>query len=287
MVCFIILHYQVTEETETCIRSLDRLSGEKHVVIIDNASPNGSGRKLKEEYKDRADITVLLNGENSGFARGNNVGCDWARTNLDPDFYVVMNNDVEIPQEDFIARIERIYGEKPFAVLGPDIYSTTGRVHQSPKSTRRTTIEDARALQQVYRRKLDSRILTPLKCRLKQLPFVRALAAKKKSISSGTDWSRKYTNVPLHGSCFIFSREFAQKRENFFFPGTFFYCESEILDYECGKAGLLTVYDPSLKVLHHQNVSTRNTMKDELKRTEFMNRQNFQSILAFLECYDK
>ena len=49
----------------------------------------------------------------------------------------------------------------------------------------------------------------------------------------------------------------------------------------------MTVYDPSLKVLHHQNVSTRNTMKDELKRTEFMNRQNYQSISAFLECYDK
>ena len=287
MVCFIILHYQVAEETETCIRSLDRLAGEKHIVIIDNASPNGSGTKLKEAYRDRDDITVLLNEENSGFARGNNVGCEYARTAFDPDFYVVMNNDVEIPQEDFIARIARIYEEEPFAVLGPDIYSTTGKVHQSPKGTKHTTLESARALQKVYRKKLDSRFLTPLKCRLKQLPFVRVLAAKKKSISSGADWNRKYANVPLHGSCFIFSRDFAQKREKFFFEGTFFYYESEILDYECGMEGLKTVYDPSLHVLHHQNVSTRSTMKDELKRTEFMNTQNYQSITAFLETYDR
>ncbi len=287
MVCFIILHYMVAEETETCIRSLDRLSGERHIVIVDNASPNGSGKALQEKYRDRQDITVLLNDENSGFARGNNVGCAYAKNKLDPDFYVVMNNDVEITQKDFISRIAAVYEKEPFAVLGPDIYSTTGRVHQSPKGTRRTTIEDARAQKALYRKKLDSRVLTPLKCWLKRLAPVRALAARKKSISSGADWTKPYRDVPLHGSCLIFSRDFARKREHFFFPGTFFYYESEILDYECGREGLKVLYEPSLHVLHHQNVSTRTTMADERRRTDFMNTQNYRSISAFLAYYDK
>ena len=287
MVSFIILHYMVEEETISCTEHLLALKGERRIVIVDNCSPDGSGRRLAERYADTPEVTVILHDRNDGFARGNNAGCRYAREHFDPDFYVVMNNDVEITQEDFIDRIRKIFGKEHFAVLGPDIYSTSAQVHQSPKSLTRTTVREARRQQAIYRKKVHSRILTPLKCRLKKIGFIKRAVSAGKAEKAGTDWTKVCYDVPLHGACFIFSRLFAEAREDFFFPDTWFYYESEILDYECGRMSLKTMYDPSLKVLHHQNVSTNASFRNDLKKVRFMNEQNYRSITAFLEKYDR
>ena len=54
--CFVILHYIAAEETEKCVESLLRLAGDKKIIIVDNASPNGSGKKLQEMYRDEAAV---------------------------------------------------------------------------------------------------------------------------------------------------------------------------------------------------------------------------------------
>lgn len=286
MICFVILHYMVLEETEGCVRSLDKLIGEKSIVIVDNASPNGSGEKLAELYENREDVTVVLNKENSGFARGNNLGCQVAKEEYDPAFYVVINNDIEFLQADFIKRVYDIYMRDSFDVLGPDIYSTTEKVHQSPKSLKRTSIEESRRLLSIYEKKISSRITVPIRCFLKRFDSLKRAVKKSNNRNLEIDYKKKYYDTPLHGSCFIFSKRFIDSREKAFFDGTFFYYESEILDYECQIAGFRSVYDPSIKVLHHQNVSTNTVYKNELKKVRFMNEQNYNSIKAFLDKYE-
>lgn len=287
MVSFIILHYMVEEETRTCVRRLQELEGDFRIVIVDNCSPNGSGKRLQEAYRDDEDITVLLNEKNDGFARGNNLGCSYAREHDDPDFYVVMNNDIEIAQKDFLPRLYAIFEKEHFDVLGPDIWSTSARVHQSPKSLTGTTLESARRYRLEYRKKVNSRILTPLKCLLKKTEAGGKLVRAAKTRGKGIDYTKTYYDVPLHGACFVFSRHFARVRSDFFFPGTQFYYESEILDYECRLLSLKTMYAPSLRVLHHQNVSTNAVFQNELKRTRFMNEENYRSVTAFLRQYDR
>ena len=102
MTAFVILHYRAIDTTRSCVKSIRALAGDKHIVIVDNASPNGTGAVLAEEFAASPDVTVLLHGKNDGFARGNNVGTRWVYEHLDADFTVVLNNDVEIPQHDFI-----------------------------------------------------------------------------------------------------------------------------------------------------------------------------------------
>lgn len=285
MICFIILHYQVTHETINCIDKLQKIKGEKRIIVVDNCSPNGSGCVLKDKYKDDQTIDVVLHNKNDGFARGNNVGCRFAKEKYNPDFYVVMNNDVEIVQSDFINRVERAYAVEDFDVLGPDIYSTTQKIHQSPKCLVRTTIEESRRLQKQYYTKIKSKFVVPLRCCLKKIQWLKLLVKKGKSQSLGIDYKKKYYNVPLHGSCFIFSKKFINNRSNAFFEHTFFYYESEILDYECQLSNMKVVYYPSLKVFHHHNVSTNMVYKNELNRVRFMNKQNYRSITAFLKEY--
>lgn len=287
MVCFIILHYMVKDETISCIESIKTLDGESKVIIVDNGSSNRSGEQLKKLYESDPDITVYINTLNFGFAQGNNIGCQIAKKKYDPNFYIVMNNDIEICQKDFISKIEQLWQQEQFHVLGPDIYSTTNKVHQSPKTLENMTIERARNLHAQYEKKLHSQFIVPLRCYLKQIKPLKILYNQAKNNRLHIDFQKKYYNVPLHGACFIFSKEFIDRRRNAFFPGTFFYFESEILDYECQKNGLKEVYDPSLKVLHHQNVSTNTIYKNVLKKVKFMNEQNYHSIDAFLKAYDR
>lgn len=49
------------------------------IVIVDNASANGTGRELQQLYQGAENIYVILNPENLGFARGNNVGFEFAK----------------------------------------------------------------------------------------------------------------------------------------------------------------------------------------------------------------
>ncbi len=57
------------------------------IVIVDNASPDKSGALLKEHYKNDDHVEVLLNQENLGFARGNNVGFRYAEKNMESIIY--------------------------------------------------------------------------------------------------------------------------------------------------------------------------------------------------------
>ena len=114
MTAFVILHYRAIDTTRSCVKSIRALAGDKHIIIVDNASPNGTGAALAEEFAASPDVTVLLHGKNDGFARGNNVGTRWVCEHLDADFTVVLNNDVEIPQHDFLPQIARIYAQHPF-----------------------------------------------------------------------------------------------------------------------------------------------------------------------------
>ncbi|HFU4371918.1 TPA: glycosyltransferase family 2 protein, partial [Streptococcus suis] len=68
MICFIILHYMVKEETIKCVESiLEREMDNIQIIIVDNLSPNNSGQELFEYYKGNDIVDVLLNDENAGF----------------------------------------------------------------------------------------------------------------------------------------------------------------------------------------------------------------------------
>ena len=60
MTAFVILHYRAIDTTRSCVKSIRALAGDKHIVIVDNASPDGTGKQLAEEFAASPDVTVLL-----------------------------------------------------------------------------------------------------------------------------------------------------------------------------------------------------------------------------------
>ena len=132
---YIILHYQVIADTIECVESIIKLQDkdiEQKIIIVDNCSPNKSGEVLKEKYADSLNVIVILSETNLGFAKGNNLGCNFAIDNYEPDFLVVLNNDIIINQKDFENKIIDLKISHNFDVLGPDIISLIDNLHQNP-----------------------------------------------------------------------------------------------------------------------------------------------------------
>lgn len=251
---FVILHYLAADVTRRCIDSLlERFSSpDVFVVVVDNASPDGSGAVLKEELSSNPRVSVLLLEKNEGFARGNNAGYRFAVDRFDPDFIVVMNNDVMIEDDRFIDRILEEYSRAPFAVLGPDIWSTADCCHQSPVRLSLMSLAQARRLR--------------TKMSFKHRFFFLLPPASGRVAEDSSYWSECHRDCVLHGACLVFSRDFIAVRENAFNPSTFLYAEEDILSLECIREGLCMVYSPDLKVNHMEDVSTKAAFKSACAR---------------------
>ncbi|MCQ2165881.1 MAG: glycosyltransferase [Bacteroidales bacterium] len=260
---FVILHYQASDVTRKCVDNiLSRFKGEEvSVVVVDNCSPDGSGKLLESEYLGEKRVHFVLMPANVGFARGNNAGYDYAVCHLDPDFIVVMNNDVFIEDDDFLKKAAALYESTHYAVLGPDIWSTDGSVHQSPTKLSPFTLRQARILRAKMEAKHKAYFFNFVTWNLK---LALGLASEKKKDVCGFDTPRE--GCVLHGACYIFSRSFISKRKYAFNPATFLYTEEDILHYECTRDGLKMLYDPSLKVNHLEDASTKAAYRSLYKR---------------------
>ena len=291
MICYIVLHYKVLEETKTCVSSIrNQTSGDSKIIIIDNYSNDGSGETLRDIYQGQSDVEVLISQENLGFARGNNLGYRYAREQYQPDFMVVMNNDIEIVSQNLAQELEDLYQKRPFHVLGPDIYSTSNQLRQNPKRLSPYTYEEVETLHQTFSKAKEDSLSLRVKCWLKSHVLLRKLVYQRRNKQKKIDFDRNYEDVILHGSCLIVSRDFIEQEETLFHAGTFFYYEMEILDFEMRQKGYRSIYSPRIKVLHHQNVSTNLVYDSLLSKTLFANRCNYEStgvFLSVMESYGK
>lgn len=261
-ICFVILHYNGIDDTEKCIQSIKQLDGRQdiRIVIVDNASPNGTGRQLAERYAEDEVTDVILRRENDGFSRGNNAGCAYAMKKWKPDFLVVANNDVIFAQQEFAMLIRETYRKEPFDVLGPDIYDPDRKIHQSPISD---LLPDGKQVGRTIC--LNSLVLRlyPL-CYPLMKRYFRNLEVK-----AGLPYDRDWNDVCVMGACLVFSRDYFQEREQVFAPETRFYYEENIMLLWCRQRQKTVIYRPALQVLHMEGRATETVDEDERNKIKF------------------
>ena len=92
----------------------------------------------------------------------------------------------------------------------------------------------------------------------------------------------------LHGSCYIFSEDFIKRHpDGCFYDKTFMYMEAEILYYQARRDGEKIIYDPRLKVDHHEDVATDATFQKQSKKSVFTVKCMLVSTKAFLDLMDR
>lgn len=287
MVCFVILHYIAQKETVDCIESIIKnVKGDKHIIVVDNASPNNSGKKLQEMYIENSIVDILISESNWGFAKGNNIGYKYALENYEPDFIVVMNNDMIIEQETFIEEIIKSYYEYNYAIMGPDIYSTKKNGHQNPQTRE---VLSLRKLKKKYYNlclKYNLRGFVYLKWRFNKL-FPK-INKKENNIKESDYVDSVVINPLLHGSCYVFSKLFTQEnREYCFFDKTFMYMEAEILHYIAKRDNLKQIYYPNAKVIHLEDVSTNQEYSKQYNKSIFTIRCLMNSCKSFIDLVEQ
>lgn len=97
-VAIIVLNWNGYRHSKECLQTLEGLSYPNyHIVLVDNASEDHSGERLKKEFPD---ITLIQNDSNLGFTGGNNAGISYA---LEHGFdYVLMLNNDTVVSPDFL-----------------------------------------------------------------------------------------------------------------------------------------------------------------------------------------
>ena len=260
---FIILHYKALEITEACVDSILSLEGgrEAAVIIVDNASGNGSGETLEKKYKNANNVKVLLRCSNDGYSRANNEGYALARELYDPDFVIAANNDVEFPQRDFLTKIEELYQQYEFAVLGPDTLKTATGEHQNPVRREPMSLQRIETELEKDGKKLKNLTALCVAKQVKNAIIGEKLNEKIKQYvhrkSRGDfDPTQVYENVCIFGACQIFSRNYTALRDKLYYPETFFYYEEDILARFCLDHGLKVMYHPGVQVNHLESAST-------------------------------
>ena len=255
----VILHYNNLDDTTKYIENLRTLNWAgipHHFIIVDNASPNGSGQILSQLYRDDPEVVVLLSSENLGFAKGNNLGIVYASTHFDSDFIAVSNNDIEIADKDFFQTLISLHAEDPFDVCGPDIYSVSKQFHQSPIRTRSLTLQEVEDSVVAMNRKLKQvRLLRDLHL-YELLRKVKHLLGRGSGGIVSADAKSIQYNVVVHGAFFVLTKTYLNHFPHGLYPETFMYQEEDILAYLCLQHGLMIRFSPELQVLHYDGVST-------------------------------
>jgi len=89
-IAIIVLNWNNYEDTAECLKSIEEITYPNYrVVVVDNGSTDGSGKRLESEFDW---CTFLFNGENLGFSGGNNEGISYALEN-NFDYILLLNND--------------------------------------------------------------------------------------------------------------------------------------------------------------------------------------------------
>lgn len=274
---FLVLHYKNCDVTKQCVDSIIRSfeTGSFEIVIVDNASCNGSYESLKELYSKYEFIHFLHNEQNVGYAAGNNVGFRYAKEKLKADWICLANNDVIFEDSDWINKITALYGKIPYYVLGPDIVTPAGE-HQNP--FRSSTASPAKVCKCLIH---DILVYWALKLRLQRKIKENVMSQSEQKKQNWGTTDENFQGV-LHGSCLVFSPDYVKEFDGLY-GGTFLYCEEEILCYILKKLGYRYVYCSDVQVVHCHATSFKRTVKDAVERKKIVVRHRIQSYFRFLK----
>lgn len=269
MFSIIILHYKNIDDTIKCLQHLKKIKEEAvNLVVVDNNTLTSTEEKQIKKYTN--DIIKL--DSNYGFAKANNIGIKYAYEKYHSKYYVVINNDVFIEQNDFFDIIVSDYSKYKFDMLGPKIDSPSGEsINPFPVIDVKNIDEEiskCRKLIRIYNNGLLYFLL--------EFYFKIKYSFKKKNKPINGNSLEK--NVPLHGCALVFSSDYIDKYEYPFYNDTFLFHEEEFLYERVKSDNLISIYDPNLCVFHKEGSSIKKSNKNERVSKLFRTRERLKSL---------
>lgn len=237
------------------------------IVIVNNGATEESSKKLQDSLHaeiirnitqpiqlNKNNIYIIHNPENSGFAKGNNLGVDFISQHFEVEYLLFTNNDIRFIDSNVIEiLIEKLKCHPEVGIIGPKVIGLDGQ-DQNPY------------------------LYTPFWDEILWMSWERFLPLKKKKPFDRTHAKEGYY-YRLMGSFFIIPyTSFIEcgKMD----PHTFLYAEEVILAERMLNIEKKNYYVPSVQVLHEHGQTTSKYLK---KGNEVL----LNSILYYFQEYKK
>lgn len=291
---FVILNYMNAEDTFECVDSIFKNidTNSFHIVLVDNNSPDNSGKELNEKYKGNKQITVLLNPENKGNSEGWNYGIRYAKENFDFNFLSTPDNDCIFIEKQFYKKITEEYEKSHFAVMGPMILGPNGRCDANPlfelPYTREKALEDIAMFEKKIKLLKHGTLSLHKKAKYisRKLFRTKQHGAPQRRIREPGFFLNRQENVVLHGCFFIFSKTYFEHFEQFDVR-SFMYAEEDILYTHVRHEGLKTVYNPEIIAYHKGEASTRKVTGNIKSKEIFRSEKSIEAIKGYISLLDE
>ncbi|MDW8297075.1 MAG: glycosyltransferase family 2 protein [Raineya sp.] len=239
MLSVIIINYNTFSLTCKCIESIikhtQKVSYE--IILIDNASTECNPNKFLEIFPQ---IKLVKSSENLGFAKGNNLGLQYAQGN----FILLLNSDVELIENSIAICLEKIKVNAQIGVVSPQLIYPNGTIQHSANKFPSLTYEiiEILRLHKIFGKKM----LLGFYFNHDEEIFV--------------DW--------VWGAFFLIRKEVIQQMPQQKLPDDFFmYFEDVQWAYLIKKLGYKILFTPATKVIHHLSASSQDPHK-ELSKLE-------------------
>jgi GT2 family glycosyltransferase len=112
----VILSFNGANWLRQFLPSVIRYSEGAEIVVVDNGSSDGSERVMQSEF---GAVRLLRNEKNRGFAGGYN----WALKQIEADFYILLNSDIEVTDHWWQPLINAIENDQKVVASQPKIRS--------------------------------------------------------------------------------------------------------------------------------------------------------------------
>lgn len=226
----VIVNYDTREDVLACLRALSCSPEDLQIIVVDNASHDGSAEAVRSEFPQ---VELLAMTENRWYCGGNNLGL--ARAN--GKYVMLLNPDTEVEADSLTHMVD-------FMEQNPEYDGCTGQMHYPDG-----VIQQTGSLIPTYPYLLlQHSVLRTL------LP---SLQKKLWQEHSYEEWKRETDRdiAVMPGSCYLMRRGTLRLEERFLL---YFWEDSFSARREKAGRGLHFRYLSKTRILHHESSSTRN-----------------------------
>jgi GT2 family glycosyltransferase len=122
----VIVSWNARDHLRECLSSVRKTADAtvKEIIVIDNASSDGSSEMVAAEFRD---VTLIRATENLGFARANNVALERATGT----WLALINSDVVVHPNCFQQLVNYLESHDETGLVGPKLYGVDGEIQRS------------------------------------------------------------------------------------------------------------------------------------------------------------